>query len=78
MEGQYLTAVFEMRPTKRKAAILERARSQYEEVFWSMLEDRQADADGIIKEEKAGERKAATRDLVKSCFTRNTNQKKLP
>ena len=78
MAGQYLTAVFEMRPTKRKAAILERARSQYEEVFWSMLEDRQADADAIIKEEKAGERKAATRDLVKSFFTRNTNQKKLP
>ena len=68
MAGQYLTGVFEMRPTRRKAAILERARSEYEEVFWGMLEDRQADADAIIKEDKLTERKAATRKLVKSFF----------
>ena len=40
MAGQYLTAVFEIRPTKRKAAILERARAQVEALFWKFLEEK--------------------------------------
>jgi IS605 OrfB family transposase len=35
--GQYLTAVFEMRPTRRKAAIMERVRREAEDVFWSVM-----------------------------------------
>jgi hypothetical protein len=32
-----------MRPTKRKAAILERALSQAEALFWQFLEDNETD-----------------------------------
>lgn len=35
--GQFLTAVFEMRPTRRKAAVMERVRKAAEDVFWSVL-----------------------------------------
>jgi hypothetical protein len=35
--GQFLTAVFEMRPTRRKAAVLERVRRTAEDVFWTVL-----------------------------------------
>lgn len=38
MAGQYLTASFEMRPTKRKAAFLERVRKTAEDVYWQVLE----------------------------------------
>ena len=36
--GQFLTAVFEMRPTRRKAAALERVRAANEEAFWEAME----------------------------------------
>jgi IS605 OrfB family transposase len=35
--GQFLTAVFEMRPTRRKAAVMERVRQTAEDVFWAVL-----------------------------------------
>jgi IS605 OrfB family transposase len=37
MAGKYLTAVFEMRPTRRKAAVMEHVRRTAEEVFWSVM-----------------------------------------
>ena len=43
MAGQYLTAVFDMRPTKRKAAILERTRAPAEALFWKFLEDNETE-----------------------------------
>ena len=53
MAGQYLTAVFEMRPTKRKAAILERARAQAEALFWKLLEDAETEGKEIANEPDA-------------------------
>jgi IS605 OrfB family transposase len=35
--GQFLTAVFEMRPTRRKAAVMERVRKSAEDLFWTVL-----------------------------------------
>lgn len=35
--GQFLTAVFEMRPTRRKAAVMERVRQSAEDVFWTVV-----------------------------------------
>ena len=59
MAGQYLTAVFEMRPTKRKAAILERTRAQAEALFWKFLENNETegketahDPDGKVRPER--------------------------
>ena len=43
MAGQFLTAVFEMRPTRRKAAVLERVRAKAERVFWDHLASGYAD-----------------------------------
>ena len=56
MAGQYLTAVFEMRPTKRKAAILERVRAQTEVVFWTALDGGQKKADAIANEKDRSKR----------------------
>ena len=53
MSGQYLTAVFEMRPSKRKAAVMERCRSTAEAVFWSFLSGRRNEADRIATMDKA-------------------------
>ncbi|MBM3741031.1 MAG: transposase [Acidobacteria bacterium] len=41
---QYLTAVFELRPTRRKAAALERVRATAEAIFWNQLERHRATA----------------------------------
>jgi hypothetical protein len=46
----YLTAVFELRPTRRKAAALERTRALAESVFWSVLARQQAAADAVAAE----------------------------
>ncbi|WP_404924936.1 zinc ribbon domain-containing protein [Nisaea sediminum] len=69
MAGQYLTAVFEMRPTRRKAAVLERVRSQVEEAFWSILEEVRADAEGIIAEPDRKTRVAELRKLQARALT---------
>ena len=63
MAGQYLTAVFEMRPTKRKAAILERARSQAEALFWRLLEDNETEGKEIANEPDAKVRRARLQEL---------------
>ena len=53
MAGQYLIAVFEMRPTKRKAANLEPARSQAGGLFWQLLEDNETEGKEIANEADA-------------------------
>jgi Putative transposase DNA-binding domain len=45
---QHLTAVFEMRPTRRKAAALERARAASERLFWDQLDTIRDQADALI------------------------------
>ncbi len=37
--SQYLTAVFEMRPSRRKAVVLERIRSKAEDITWAVIEN---------------------------------------
>ena len=75
MAGQYLTAVFELRPTKRKAAILERARVQAEALFWKFLEDNETEGKEIANEPDAKVRRG--RLLGRSSFVRHTNLGKL-
>ena len=63
MAGQYLIAVFEMRPTKRKAAILERAQSQAEALFWQILEDNETEGKEIANEPDAKVRRSRPQEL---------------
>ena len=63
MAGQYLIAVFEMRPTKRKAAILERAQSQAEALFWQLLEDNETEGKEIANEPDAKVRRSRPQEL---------------
>ena len=65
MAGQYLTAVFEMRPTKRKAAILERARAQAEANFWKFLEDNETEGKEIANEPDAKVRRGRLQEMKK-------------
>ena len=65
MAGQYLTAVFEMRPTKRKAAILERARAQAEALFWKFLEDNETEGKEIANEPDAKVRRGRLQEMKK-------------
>lgn len=46
----FLTAKLELRPSRRKAAILERARAGAEDAFWAAMEGLQSAADGIVAE----------------------------
>ena len=48
MAGQFLTAVFEMRPTRRKAAALERVRAKAEHVYWNHLAAVRTEAEAIV------------------------------
>jgi hypothetical protein len=63
MAGQYLTAIFEMRPTKRKAAILEPARSQAEAVFWRLFEDNETEGKEIANEPDAKVRRSRLQEM---------------
>ena len=63
MAGQYPAAVFEMRPTKRKAAILEPARSQAEVVFWRLLEDNETEGKEIANEPDAKVRHSRLQEM---------------
>ena len=65
MAGQYLTAVFEMRPTKRKAAVLERARAQAEALFWKFLEDNETEGKEIANEPDAKVRRGRLQEMKK-------------
>ena len=64
MAGQYLTAVFEMRPTRRKAAILERVRAETEVAFWTALEGGQKKADAIADEKDRSKRTIEIRAMA--------------
>lgn len=59
MSEQYLTAVFELRPTRRKAAVLERARVGAEALFWETIGQCRERADDIAALSEKKERKAA-------------------
>jgi IS605 OrfB family transposase len=59
MGSQYLTAVFELRPTRRKAAALERVRATAEAVFWQILAGAKAQADTVAQLPEAKPRRAA-------------------
>jgi len=48
MASQFPTAVFEMRPTRRKASAFERVRTKAERVFWSHLASVRVEAEQIV------------------------------
>jgi IS605 OrfB family transposase len=62
--SQYLTAVFELRPSRRKAVALERVRASAESVFWSVLATAQPEADRIAGISVAKERRTAWREAA--------------
>jgi len=64
MAGPYLTAVLELRPTRRKAAVLERVRAAAENVFWDALEkqENRNRAQRIVAIENVRERWTAWRE----------------
>jgi hypothetical protein len=59
--AQYLTAVFELRPTRRKAAALERVRAAAETVFWQVLDASRVRADAVAAEADTKGRRIAWR-----------------
>ena len=65
MAGQYLTAVFDMRPTKRKAAILERTRAPAEALFWKFLEGNETEGKEIANEPDATVRRWRLQEMKK-------------
>ena len=68
MAGQFLTAVFEMRPTRRKAAVLERVRAKSERVFWDHLASVRAEAEQIVAIADGRTRTTAIRHLAHRGF----------
>ena len=68
MAGQFLTAVFEMRPTRRKAAVLERMRAKSERVFWDHLASVRAEAEQIVAIADGRTRTTAIRHLAHRGF----------
>lgn len=63
MAGQYLTAVFKLRPSRRKAAIMESARARAEEIFWNILAQKRPRADAIAAEAEKKARREQSRAL---------------
>ncbi len=61
VSSQFLTAVFELRPTRRKAAALERVRAAAEGVFWQTIGAIRARADAVAAESDAQARRHAWR-----------------
>ncbi len=68
--GQFLTAVFEMRPTRRKAAALERVRAKAEDVFWDVMAKSRPSADAAVEEADRKLRRTAIRKT--GALTRST------
>ncbi|MFM8239430.1 MAG: hypothetical protein ACKOAW_03825, partial [Actinomycetota bacterium] len=56
---QFLTAVFELRPSRRKAAALERVRAAAETVFWQQLDRYRARADEVAADPDRKARRTA-------------------
>jgi hypothetical protein len=55
---QFLTAVFELRPSRRKAAAMERVRAAAEDVFWQVLDQHRPMAEAAVGAAKDERRKA--------------------
>jgi len=47
MMGQFLTAVLELRPSRRKAAAMERSRAAAEDLFWEVVGNQKSAADAV-------------------------------
>ncbi|MGX9352815.1 zinc ribbon domain-containing protein [Shimia sp. W99] len=60
----YMTAVFKLRPTKRKAALLEKARSAAEDAFWRQLEVIRPEVEQISALPSKLDRKARLKELI--------------
>jgi len=63
MAGQYLTAVFKLRPSRRKAAIMEKLRAKAEDVFWDILAQKRPRADAVAAEADKKARREQSRAL---------------
>jgi putative transposase len=61
----YLTAVLELRSTRRKAAAMERVRATAERVFWAILANQQTTAEAIANEADTKRRHEAWRVVRK-------------
>ncbi len=61
--SQYLTAVFELLPSRRKAAALERVRASAEAVFWNVIAAERARAAAVAAEADAKARRLAWRPV---------------
>jgi IS605 OrfB family transposase len=69
MPRAFLTAVLELRPSRRKAAALERVRAEAEDVFWRVLSDARCRADHWVEiAEKRRRRTALEADLNRAVF----------
>ncbi len=64
MTPQYLTAKIKLRPSRRKAAVLERARSAVEEAFWHRMEILRPAADQLLVIEKKKDRVAELKRMT--------------
>lgn len=74
MTEQHLTAVFALRPSKRKAVLLERARAQAEAVYWQVLGKNEGQVKAIAQVEDAKDRRKQLMNLKKP-ISRAVNEK---
>lgn len=74
---QFLTASFELRPSRRKASMLERCRGIYERTFYDVLEMHEATAREAVDADSA-KRKAVIaaieRDAVRAGLASGLNE----
>ena len=74
--SQYLTAVFELLPTRRKAVAMERVRSIAEGVFWEVVAEQKIGADVVAGVADKKERRIAWRDaesrIARATIARST------
>ena len=63
MAGQYLSAVFELCPSRRQTAALERVRAAAEAVLWSALAGLHGQAEGVAAEADKKARRGVWRAL---------------
>lgn len=61
MKRQHLAAIFELRPTRRKAAALERVRAAAEVAFWHALDAHHTQAEAVAAEPDAAIRRGRWR-----------------
>jgi IS605 OrfB family transposase len=68
MGKQFLTAVFELRPSRRKAAAMERVRSAAEGIFWEAVAAEKDRADAIALIEDKNLRREAWREAQRQIY----------